>query len=456
VPAFLPARFLLHAATLLLGLGLGATSVAAAEPDWAGDYDAAQMIVVAVANKPDPQPAAGATPRGYDALPNYAGGDRAVATAANLSSEYHLREVSAWVIAPLRLRCMVFALPAAADRAAVLEQLKRDRRVRIAQPLQEFETFGAGAVVADPADVPAPPAAAAGDAAYNDPYLGLQHNFSTIAAAGAQRATRGDGVRIALIDAGVDAAHPDLDGRIAVQRNFVGATSENVAERHGTEVAGVIAAVANNKLGIVGIAPAAHLLAYRACWALPAQPASARCNSYTLALALGAALASDAHIINLSLGGPADPLLEELLAHALAQGTIVVGAVPPDRRLDGFPVGVPGVIAVASAEDVPADNSPAAAGVLRAPGRDILTLEPGGHYDYASGSSLATAHVTGALALLLALKPGEPAAKLAARLRRSQGDAGGSIDICSAVAGLHGATTICGLHAAAPAAVKGR
>lgn len=453
MPAFLPARLLLRSAVLLLGLGLGAGSVAAVEPDWAAGYDAAQMIVVAVANKTDPQPSAGATPRGYDALPNYAGGDRAVATAAKLSSDYHLREVSAWVIAPLRLRCMVFALPPTADRAAVLAQLKGDRRVRIAQPLQEFETFGDGAAAIGG---PALPAAGAADAVYNDPYLGLQHNFSTIAAAGAQRTTRGDGVRIALIDAGVDAAHPDLDGRIAQQRDFVGAAPQNLAERHGTEVAGVIAAVANNKLGIVGIAPAAQLLAYRACWTLPARPAGARCNSYTLALAIGAALAADAHIINLSLGGPADPLLEELLAHALARGTIVVGAVPPDRRLDGFPVGVPGVIAVASAEDVQSEDPTATAGVLRAPGRDILTLEPGGHYDYASGSSLATAHVTGALALMLALKPGESAAELAARLRRSQGDAGASIDICSAVAGLRGAAAACGLHAAAPTSVKGR
>lgn len=447
MPAFLPTRVVFRRAVLLLGVVLGAGPAAAGEPDWAAGYDASQMIVVAVANKPDPQPSAGATPRGYDALPNYAGGDHAVATAARLSSDYGLREVSAWVIAPLRLRCMVFALPPAADRAAVLAQLKGDRRVRIAQPLQEFETYGAGI-----AGGSAPPAA---DIPYNDPYLGLQHNFSTVAAAGAQRTTRGDGVRIALIDAGVDAAHPDLDGRIAQQRDFVGAVRPDVAERHGTEVAGVIAAVANNKLGIVGIAPAAQLLAYRACWTLPAQPSGARCNSYTLALALGAVLASDAHIINLSLGGPADPLLEELLAHALARGTIVVGAVPPDRRLDGFPVGVPGVIAVASAEDHQTADAIAAASVLRAPGRDILTLEPGGHYDYASGSSLATAHVTGALALLLALKSGESATELAARLRRSQGEAGASIDICSAVAGLRGAAE-CGSRTAAPGAAKER
>nr|WP_305119189.1 S8 family serine peptidase [Tahibacter harae] len=311
---------------------------------------------------------------------------------------------------------MVYAVPADTDRDQLLQRLQQDRRVRIAQPLQEFETFSA----------PAAP----DEKVYNDPYLQLQHNFSAIAAAGAQRSSRGDGVRIALIDTGLDADHPELAGRILEQRDFVGGAAMP-AERHGTEVAGVISAVANNNLGIVGIAPAAQLLAYRACWSLPGAAAGARCNSFTLALALTAALSSDARIINLSLGGPADPLLQELLSHAIARGTVVVGAVPPSRDLGGFPLGVPGVIAVASSED-PAPDAP----VLRAPGRDILTLEPGGRFDYASGSSLATAQVSAALALLLALEPKRDSAELYTLLSRSQAAAGTSINVCAAVAAL--------------------
>jgi len=422
-----------------VALGLGAaTGVQAAPPptDWSAGYDAARLIVVAVANKPDPQPAAGATPRGYDALPNYAGGDRAIETAARLSADYGLSERAAWVIEPLRLRCLVFALPERADRTQLLAELQRDKRVRLAQPLQEFETLAGAA---------APPVAAAAAPDYNDPYLSLQRSFSTIAAGAAQRATRGDGVRIALIDTGVDAAHPDLAGRIRDQRDFVGGAADT-AERHGTEVAGVISAVANNKLGIVGVAPGAQLLAYRACWPATPQAASARCNTFTLALALGAALDSDARIINLSPGGPADPLLQELVAQAQARGIVVVGAVPPDRRMDGFPVGIPGVIAVAAAED-----SDVATPALRAPGRDVLTLEPGGHFDYASGSSLATAHVTGALALLLALDRHGSAADLAALLQRSQQEAGRSIDVCRAIAALRRDPATC----AAPAVGSG-
>lgn len=398
---------------LLLGWATATAAPPPPAPDWSAGQDAARMIVVAVANKPDPQLGAGATPRGYGGLPDYAGGQRAVALAQRLSGDYGLRELSAWVIEPLRLRCMVYALPADADRDQLLQRLQQDKRVRIAQPLQEFETFTAPA-----ANV------------YNDPYLQLQHNFSAIAAADAQRSSRGDGVRIALIDTGLDVAHPELAGRIAQQRDFVSGAAMP-AERHGTEVAGVISALANNNLGIVGIAPAAQLLAYRACWTLPGAGAGARCNSFTLALALAAALSSDARIINLSLGGPADPLLQELLGHAIARGTVVVGAVPPNRDLGGFPLGVPGVIAVASSEDVPPD-----APVLRAPGRDILTLEPGGRFDYASGSSLATAQVSAALALLLALEPKRDSAELYTSLSRSQAAAGKSIDICLAIAAL--------------------
>lgn len=401
---------------LLLGWAAAAAAPLPAPPDWSAGQDAGRMIVVAVANKPDLQLGAGATPRGYGGLPDYAGGERAVALAQRLSGDYGLRELSAWVIEPLRLRCMVYAVPADADRDQLLQRLQQDRRVRIAQPLQEFETLSA------------PPAP--GEQAYNDPYLQLQHNFSAIAAAGAQRSSRGDGVRIALIDTGLDAAHPELAGRILQQRDFVG-SAVMPAERHGTEVAGVISAVANNNLGIVGIAPAAQLLAFRACWSLPGAAAGARCNSFTLALALAAALSADARIINLSLGGPADPLLQELLSHAIARGAIVVGAVPPSRDLSGFPLGVPGVIAVASSEEPAPD-----AAVLRAPGRDILTLEPGGSFDYASGSSLATAQVSAALALLLALEPKRDSEELYTVLSRSQAAAGTSIDVCIAVAAL--------------------
>lgn len=401
---------------------LATVVVEAAAPDWSDAPAVARMLIVTVPERADPGVAVGATPRGYTGAVDYAGGGRAIATGAAIAAEHGLREVDSWVIVPLRVRCLVFAVADAADRPAVIERLGADRRVRLVQPLQEFTTLGTGAAPT-----------------YNDPYFGLQHNFSALDGAAAQRWTRGDGVRVAIIDAGVDAAHPDLAGRVVVQRDFVAAgDAPPPGERHGTEVAGVVGAIANNGLGIVGVAPQARLHAYRACWSARDGSGLARCNSFTLALALAEAIDAGVRIINLSLGGPRDELLGQLVAHAQQRGIVVVGAVPADGALDGFPLGVHGVVAVGTADE----DRPARPGVLVAPGRDILTLQPGGGFDYASGSSLAAAQVSGALALLLALRPRLDSAFLVGLLARSQ-QGTGPINACRAVAELRKDTAGC-------------
>ncbi len=102
--------------------------------------------------------------------------------------------------------------------------------------------------------------------------------------------------------------------------------------------------------------------------------------------------------------------------------------MPPDGRTDGFPVAIPGVIAVDAA------GQPAAgAMVLRAPGREVLTLTPGGHYDFVSGSSLAAAHVSGAAALLLSQNPRLDAAAVYSLLSRSSAADNAGINICAAL-----------------------
>src|SRR3546814_16438965 len=121
-------------------------------------------------------------------------------------------------------------------------------------------------------------------------------------------------------------------------------------------------AVGNNRLGIGGVAPEATLSVYTACW-YPAGKGTARCNTFTLAKALAALIDTNARIINLSLGGPADPLLEQLLDALLQQDRIVVVALPPAGRIDGFPAATPGVIVVRSAH-----ASAGQTGVMAAPG----------------------------------------------------------------------------------------
>jgi subtilisin family serine protease len=208
----------------------------------------------------------------------------------------------------------------------------------------------------------------------------------------------GRNVVIAEVDTGVELNHPDLRGQVALARNFVDG-DPYTGELHGTAVAGIIAARADDGIGIAGVAPQARLLALRACWQDPSGGGAA-CSSFTLAKALQFALKENSQVINLSLGGPPDRLLQRLLDAALAQGVTVVAAVDPQVRGGGFPASHPGVLEVAGE---PGGDTPAE--VLLAPGEDIPTTIPGQRWGFVAGSSFAAAHVTGVVALLRELVP---------------------------------------------------
>jgi hypothetical protein len=376
------------------------------------------FIIAAVGNDPTVFVArAGGTPRGYDSIATYGPSPAARQTMRALENDYGLREVSTWPIEPLHMHCAVLEVPVGKDRRALLSALEHDRRVKLAQPLQSFATR---------------------TGSYNDPYVGLQRGFRQMDVADAHPWSRGEGVRVAIIDTGADTEHPDLRGNIAVAANFVDSDDRQFRhDRHGTEMAGVIAAVANNREGIVGIAPGARLLIFKACWQARLDADAARCNSFTLARALVAAFDAHAQIVNLSLAGPADPLLTDLIREGLRRGMLFVGAAPVD--MSEGQAGLlhqPGVIEVAS----DANQSPLGS-ALYAPGREILTLLPDGHYDFASGDSIATAQVSGVLALLLAKKAGlsaDDAYRLLRDTSAHTGAAGGGrlVDACAAVVSL--------------------
>jgi subtilisin family serine protease len=423
------------AMTALLAALLGACSNAPVRIDSRalGDQESRspdRFIIVAVDNERAAYVAhAGATPRGYDAVSDYGATAQARQMLRAVEKEYGLREVNAWPIDPLHVHCAVLEIPAGADRASVLAALSKDRRVKLTQPLQTFATRTDG---------------------YNDPYIGLQRGFQAMNVADAHPLSRGDGVKVAIIDTGVDIRHPDLKNRVAVAVNFVDADEAQFRrDRHGTEVAGVIAAVANNREGIVGVAPNADLLVFKACWQARSDADAASCNSFTLARALAAAFDAHAQIVNLSLAGPDDPLLGGLIREGQRRGVLFVGAaaeVPAGQNgalepPNGLPGGLmqrPGIIQVASAESRSSQLD-----ALYAPGNEILTLLPNGHYDFASGASIATAQVSGVVALLLA-KNSELSATAAYRLLRDTStvsgvDGGmGGVDACAAVVTLVG------------------
>lgn len=384
--------------------------------------DSQRQIVLAVANPmAAPGRHAGSNLIGYASSKYYGAGTQAVATLDALTQRYGLRQVTGWPIKPLGLYCVVLEPAPGIERDALLAALAKDERVALSQPLQDFATY------ADPAPAPARPAQ---PLRYNDPYVDMQSGFAATNAATAQVLSQGQGVGVAIVDTGVDTAHPDLQGRLREVRDLVGAdpTAFN-RDHHGTEVAGIIAAGSNNHLGIVGMAPKAMLDVYKACWYPQRAGAGAGCNSFTLAKALVAIGDTRARIVNLSLGGPADPLLRKLLEQLLRQGRIVVAAMPPDGRLDGFPDATPGVIVVRTS-----GTTPSPPGVLSAPGEDILTTQPNGGYDFTSGSSMATAHVSGVVALLLALAPQLDARSVHELLQRTSRRRDGLLQVDAAAA----------------------
>jgi subtilisin family serine protease len=380
-------------------------------------------IVVAFANEQHAAPGpAGSTGS------HYAGGGYHVVQSAQqqarrVASRYALHEVASWPIQALSMHCVVFEITDGRSVATVLEALSHDSSVVLAQPLQEFHSLTSG-----------------GDAGYNDPLYDLQTNLTLLGIPRAHQRTQGAGVRVALIDTGVDAAHPDLSGRIVRTRSFLsGAAPPVMALRHGTAMAGIIGAVANNHIGIVGIAPQVRIEVFAACWQLAAGSDAAACNTFTLAQALAAALASGAPLVNLSIAGPADPLLAALVQSGLRHGVIFVGAAAGAEA--PFPTAIPGVI-TASASELPAVPH-----ALAAPAQHVLTLRPNGEYDFASGTSVAAAEITGALALLLSAAPSHPDGETLATLLRDSANLGAAvadaapIDVSIALARLEERTT---------------
>jgi subtilisin family serine protease len=396
----------------------GTTAVTASSASSVNRMDSRRDIVLAVANPLAPAAThAGSSVLGYTPSAHYGAGQHAISELADLKQHYALQEVSGWPIKALDLYCVVLHPAPGVDRDQLIAALQKDDRVQLAQPLQDYSVYSSDT------------GTQAGDAhKYNDPYADLQRGFVETDAALAHNASQGEGVRVAIVDTGVDMSHPDLRGHIGDTRNVVDDDSSAFDhDSHGTEVAGIIAAIGDNHQGMVGIAPKARLSIYKACWYPPEAQGGARCNSFTLAKALAAVNDTDARIVNLSLGGPADPLLSKLLAKILSEGRIVITAMPPDGKLSGFPDGAPGVIVVRTSA-----TTPAPAGVVSAPGNDILTTQPGGGYDFTSGSSMATAHVSGIVALMLSLAPELDPASVHAILLSSSEQKHGMLEVNAA------------------------
>ncbi len=332
-----------------------------------------------------------------------------------LAREHRLEKSVEWPIRELGVHCVVYTAHDERELPHLLAELAQDARVSAVQPLNTFRVLS------------------------SDPYRPLQSNLTSLSVTAAHRWAQGRGVTVAVVDTGIDSDHPDLRGQVTQAFNLVDPdNSRPTHEIHGTAVAGIIAASADNGQGIVGVAPGARLLSLKACWPLRADAAAAECNSLTLARALTQVLQHKPQVLNLSLNGPHDPLLSALLKMVLAQGTVVVAAEPRAGDI-GFPTDVDQVIRV-NPERVTAPL--ANLDVFNAPGSKVLTTFPDGAYSFVNGSSFAAAHVSGVVALIKELKPSISTAEVHQVLRESranygvptlQAEAQGAISACKAL-----------------------
>lgn len=345
--------------------------------------------------------------------------------APNVEAEVVLRRYGATLIARQRfdlagVTIIRAKLEAGRDLRAVLTEMADDTNIAGAQPNFLFELqqdsqsradTPAGAATASseattPATQPslrlADPATAARGTAAVRRVLPPQYVVDKLRLGEVRKLAQGRNVRVGIIDSGVDMDHPEIQGSVVGYLDAIDGLATPHA--HGTSMATAI--VAHGELQ--GIAPAARLVVARAFGG--PQAVSANGKSFQILTALEWVVQQRAKVINLSFAGPQDRLLSKALAGAKERGVITVGAAGNGgpRSAPLYPGADPSVIAVTATDAEDKVFSEANRGsyvAIAAPGVDVLTAEPGGRYAFTSGTSIAAAHVTALVALLLEKQP---------------------------------------------------
>lgn len=249
---------------------------------------------------------------------------------------------------------------------------------------------------------------ATGKPAPSQPPQTLPWGIDRVEADLAWPATSGVGVKVAIVDTGIDLAHPDLASNIKGGVNTINSSkTANDDNGHGTHVAGIAAAL-NDSIGVVGVGPAANLYAVKVL--------DRRGSGFLSDVIEGLdwSVSSGMQVVNMSLGTNSDiQSFHDAVIKVNQAGIVQVAAAGNDGAAVDFPGAYPEVIGVA-AVGKNSDGTLSAASFtsrgaevdLSAPGVSIFSTYKGSSYATLSGTSMATPHVTGVVALVLTTLPG--------------------------------------------------
>jgi hypothetical protein len=280
----------------------------------------------------------------------------------------------------------------------------------------------------------------------NDPYLGSTWQLPKIGATTAWDVTRGAGVTIAILDSGVE-AHPDLVPNLVAGWNFYSGNSDTSdVSGHGTKVAGVAAAAANNGIGVAGVAPASKIM--------PIRVTDSAGQGSVSAISQGIAYAVDhgARVANVSFLVAGNSTIQSAAQYMQNKGGLVFVSAGNSGALDST-LSSSALIAVGSTESDDTRSMFSSYGSyvdLTAPGGSVYTTIPGGIYGPTSGTSFSSPIATGAAALLFAAQPAFTPANVESLLKATAVDLGaagtdiyfgaGRINVAAAMASAMGGT----------------
>jgi thermitase len=260
------------------------------------------------------------------------------------------------------------------------------------------------------------------------------------------------GVKIGIVDTGIDQTHPELSGKtVNCADSLGGALIEGTCvddNMHGTHVAGTIAAKANNATGVAGVAFNAT---FAICRAL--RTAAGTGLTSDVANCINWTHARGSKVISMSLGGGESTTLRNAVVNAwkggAGNGSVLVAAAGNDGDSTvNYPAGYAEVVSVAATDhnDARASFSNTNSDVeVAAPGVSVLSTIPGGQYARLSGTSMATPHASGVAGVLWQLFPGDTASGIRNRLGAAVDDRGpagrdssfgfGRVNLCKAAGG---------------------